>query len=186
VAAITATSLGLTARLLADQNRLNEREGDIILTAALFSTILGLVLLGVASGLAEGEDVTLAQVAFRSGLTNAFLLSLLLPGAYLIPWLFNQASKVKIPGLLPALAITMALGLAWVAVQAGSVSTTGALLAGILIGQSSHAGKVREDVGHVEGVSASVAFVFLGAEIDLRSFQLSETTTGKSYWPASW
>src|SRR5262245_24524510 len=173
-AAITATSLGLTARVLADLNRLTERESAIILAAALFSTILGLVLLGVVAGLAAGKEVTLAQVMFRSGVTYAFLLALLLPGGYLIPWLFTQASKVQIPGLLTALAAITALGLAWVAVQAGSVSTMGGLLAGILIGRSSHAGKVREDVGQLEGVSASVAFVFLGAEIDLHSFHLGD------------
>jgi Kef-type K+ transport system membrane component KefB len=172
-AAITATSLGLTARLLADLRRLNEPESDIILAAALLSTILGLVLLGIVANLTKGEDVTLTQVAFRSGLTYAFLLLLLFPGGYLVPWLFTRASKVKIPGLLTALATTTALGLGWVAVQAGSVSTMGALLAGALIGRSGHAGKIREDIGQLEGVSASVAFVFLGAEIDLRSLHLS-------------
>jgi Kef-type K+ transport system membrane component KefB len=173
-AAITATSLGLTARLLADLNRLDEPESPVILGAALLSTILGLVLLGGVAALAEGEHVTLAEVAWRSGLTYAFLLSLLLPGGYLIPWLVTRASKLEIPGLLTALAATTALGLAWVAVQVGSVSTMGALLAGLLIGRSAHARKIREDFGHLEGVPASVAFVFLGAEIDFRAFQLSD------------
>jgi Kef-type K+ transport system membrane component KefB len=173
-AVITATSLGLTARVLADLNRLEERESAIILAAALFSIILGLVLLGVVAGLAAGKDVTLGQVVFRSGVTYAFLLALLLPGAYVIPWLFTQASRLEIPGLLTALAAITALGLAWVAVQAGSVSTMGALLAGILIGRSAHAATVRENIGQLEGVSASVAFVFLGAEIDLHMFHLSD------------
>jgi Kef-type K+ transport system membrane component KefB len=173
-AAITATSLGLTARVLADLNRLTERESDIILAAALFSTILGLVLLDIVAGLSEGEHVTVAQVAFRSGLTYAFLLLLLLPGGYLIPWLFTQTGKVKIPGLLTALAAVTALGMGWVAVQAGSVSTMGALLAGIAIGRSSHAGTVRENIGQLEGVSSSVAFVFLGAGIDLHTFHLGD------------
>src|SRR5262249_15847531 len=74
---------------------------------------------------------------------------------------------------LTALATTTALGLGWVPVQAGSVSTMGALLAGALIGRSVHAEKIREDIGQLEGVSASVAFVFLGAAIDLRSFHFS-------------
>jgi Kef-type K+ transport system membrane component KefB len=51
----------------------------------------------------------------------------------------------------------------------------GALLAGILIGRSAQVGQIRDEVGHVEGVSASVAFVFLGAEIDLRMFQFSDS-----------
>jgi Kef-type K+ transport system membrane component KefB len=173
-AAITATSLGLTARVLTDLNRLEERESAIILAAALFSTILGLAVLGIVTGLAAGKDVSLAQVVFRTGVTYAILFSLLFPGAYLIPWLFTQASKVKIPGLLTALASITALGLGWVAVQAGSVSTMGGLLAGILIGRSSQAAKVRENIGQVEGVSASVAFVFLGAGIDLHMFHLTD------------
>lgn len=169
-AAITATSLGVTARVLSDLNRLNEPESDIILAAALFSTVLGLMLLGVVTALAKGDDVTLTQVVVKSGLTYGFLLVLLVPGGYLIPWLFTAASKIKIPGLLTALAVITALGLAWLAVKAGSVSSMGALLAGVLIGRSPQAATIRENVGHLEGVSASVAFVFLGAEIDLRSF----------------
>jgi Kef-type K+ transport system membrane component KefB len=173
-AALTATSLGLTARALADLNRLEERESAIILAAALFSIVLGLMLLSVVGSLATGKDVSLPQVMLRSAVTYAFLVALLLPGGYLIPWLFTQASKVKVPGLVTALAATTALGLGWVAVQAGSVSTMGGLLAGILIGRSIHAEKVRESIGQLEGVSASVAFVFLGAEIDLRIFQLGD------------
>src|SRR5262249_36130792 len=87
-AAITATSLGLTARVLADLNRLSERESAIILAAALFSTVMGLILLDVVTKLAAGKDVTLVQGVFRSGGTYAFLLSLLLPRGYPPPLLF--------------------------------------------------------------------------------------------------
>ena len=53
-AALTATSVGITARVLNDLGRLHEPESQIVLGAAVIDDILGLIILTVVSGLAEG------------------------------------------------------------------------------------------------------------------------------------
>ena len=54
-ATLTATSVGITARVLSDLGRLRDPEGQIILGAAVIDDILGLMILTVVAGLAEGQ-----------------------------------------------------------------------------------------------------------------------------------
>ena len=62
-AALTATSVGITARVLADLGRLRDVEGQIILGAAILDDVLGLVILTMVTGLSRGQEVTLAGVS---------------------------------------------------------------------------------------------------------------------------
>ena len=57
-ATLTATSVGITARVLSDLNRLQEPESQIVLGAAVIDDVVGLVILAVVQGLAEGQRVT--------------------------------------------------------------------------------------------------------------------------------
>ncbi len=57
-AALTATSVGITARVLSDLGRLQEPESQTILGAAVIDDIIGLIILTVVTGLTEGKEVT--------------------------------------------------------------------------------------------------------------------------------
>ncbi len=57
-AAMTATSVGITARVLSDLGQMQSEEGQIVLGAAIFDDVIGLVILAVVTGLAGGEPVT--------------------------------------------------------------------------------------------------------------------------------
>ena len=59
-ATLTATSVGITARVLSDLGRLHDPEGQIILGAAVIDDILGLLILRVVAELTEGKEVSLA------------------------------------------------------------------------------------------------------------------------------
>src|SRR5262245_34722867 len=72
-AALTATSIGLTARVLSELSALKSREGQIILGAAVADDVLGLVLLAVVSQIAETGRVSVGQAARSAGLSIGFL-----------------------------------------------------------------------------------------------------------------
>src|SRR5207248_1810059 len=57
-ATLTATSVGITARVLSDLNRLQEPESQIILGAAVLDDVIGLVILAVVARLTQGQEVT--------------------------------------------------------------------------------------------------------------------------------
>ena len=72
-ASLTATSVGITARVLSDLGRLQEPESQIILGAAVIDDIIGLVILTVVAGMTRGEEVTLLGVARITAVAFGFL-----------------------------------------------------------------------------------------------------------------
>ena len=72
-AALTATSIGITARVLSELKVLATREGQIILGAAVVDDVLGLVILAVVSKVAGGAQIDAATVAKSTGLAIGFL-----------------------------------------------------------------------------------------------------------------
>src|SRR5262245_38359171 len=77
-AALTATSVGITARVLSDLGRLQEPESQVVLGAAVLDDILGLVILTVVDGLTRGRPATAAGVAKVAGIALGVLAATLL------------------------------------------------------------------------------------------------------------
>ena len=84
-AALTATSVGITARVLNDLGRLHEPESRIVLGAAVIDDILGLIILTVVSGLAAGQEPTVGRIAGITALAFGFLIGALVVGSFLVP-----------------------------------------------------------------------------------------------------
>jgi Kef-type K+ transport system membrane component KefB len=179
-AAITATSLGVTARFLSDLNRLEESESQVILGAAILGNIFGLVMLGVVIDLVEAKDVTLRSVVWDSGLAYGFLLTAVALGLYAIPVLFRIASRFEVAGTATGLAVTVALTMAWLAALAGAAQSVGAFFAGLLVARTPQAERIVREVVPLEKVFVSLAFVFLGAQIDLRALNPAVADNGKT------
>ena len=112
-AALTATSVGITARVLNDLGRLHEPESRIVLGAAVIDDILGLIILAVVSGLAEGHEPTAGTVAGITAVAFGFLIGALVVGNWLVPPLARWLSRLAVPGMLTTFALVLAFGLAW-------------------------------------------------------------------------
>ena len=138
-ATLTATSVGITARVLSDLGRLRDVEGQIILGAAVIDDILGLVILTVVTGLARGENVTFLNIAATTGIAFGFLLVVMLAGTFLMPWFSRATSTIDVPGTSTIMGLILALGLAWLAEKAGSAMILGAFAAGLLLSSSPRA-----------------------------------------------
>lgn len=168
-AAITATSIGVTARLLADLGRLEEPESQVILGSAVLGNMFGLVILSILGAMAKGQNVTLLGVAAGSGLAYGFLLLTLMIGCYVVPWIFGLISPRELPGTAKMVALILALTMAWLADLAGASIVVGALFAGLLIAQVPQIKQIRSEIVHIDHFLVPLAFVFVGAQIDLRS-----------------
>ena len=124
-ATLTATSVGITARVLSDLGRLHEPEGQIILGAAVIDDILGLLILGVVAELTEGREVSGLSIVLTTASALGFLVAALLIGTHVVPVLFRWAAKIELPGTATALALITAFGLAWLADRCGSAMIIG-------------------------------------------------------------
>jgi len=169
-ASLTATSVGITARVLSDLGRLQDREGQVILGAAVIDDVVGLVILTVVSGMIGGDSITPLGVARIAGVAVGFVLITLILGSYLVPRALTLVNKVDLPGTLTILAVILAFGLAWLADRSGSAVIIGAFAAGLLVGKTPQAREMEHGVTELGNFFVPIFFVSVGASVDVRTF----------------
>jgi len=180
-ATLCATSVGITARVLRDMNRLKTRESRIILGAAVIDDVLGLVILAVVAGAiraaATGAALSLLDVGVIAGKAVAFLFGAILVGRYLTPHLFWRAGRLEVGGVLLALSIAFCFLLAWAAALVGLAPIIGAFAAGLVLDEVhfetfEERGKhdLQQLVAPVGAVLVPIFFVLMGMRVDLRAF----------------
>jgi len=167
-ASLTATSVGITARVLSDLGRLQDPESQIILGAAVIDDVVGLVILAVVAGLAEGRDVTYLGVAQETGLAFGFLAGTILIGRLIVPPVAALISRLKLGGSPTIPAIMLAFGLAWLAAVSGSAMIIGAFAAGLLLRETPNVHDIERGVGHLSHFFVPLFFVAVGAAVDVR------------------
>jgi Kef-type K+ transport system membrane component KefB len=169
-ATLTATSVGITARVLSDLGRLQEPESQIILGAAVLDDIVGLIILAVVAGLTTGQAITLGGVATITALAFGFLVATLLLGSLVVPILARLSHRVDLPGMPTILAVLLAFGLAWLAAKAGSAMIIGAFAAGLLLRATPQRRDIEDGVAQLGHFFVPLFFVMVGAAVDLRVF----------------
>jgi Kef-type K+ transport system membrane component KefB len=136
-AAITATSVGITARVLRDLGASRRSEANIILGAAVVDDILGLVVLGTVTVWANaGQTEAGVQGATVVALlmkTAGFLTLALLLGAKLTPAWFRQVANLRIKGALLAAGLGFCFFVSWAATLIGMSALVGAFAAGLVL-----------------------------------------------------
>ena len=135
-AAMVATSVGITARVLASRGLLDTLAAKIILAAAVVDDVLGLIVLALVTGLARGP-VKYLDVLLTAGLAIAF--------TGLMATFGRQTVKIVMPRVQArvrqaegefALAMTLLFALSLLAVYAGVAAIVGAFLAGMALGET--------------------------------------------------
>jgi Kef-type K+ transport system membrane component KefB len=168
-ASLTATSVGITARVFSDLGRLHSPESQIVLGAAVIDDVLGLVIMSMVAGLTRGEPVTLRRMAVTTATAFGFLLATVVVGRFAIPTLFRQVARVPIRGMLGTAAVVLAFGLAWLADRAGSAMILGAFAAGLLLAGTPEAHEVERDATALGHFFVPLFFLSVGATVDLRT-----------------
>lgn len=180
-AALTATSVGITARVLTDLNRSRSRESRIILGAAVIDDVLGLVILAIVSGAIvaadRGETLAYGSVALILGKALLFLGGALALGVALSPRLFKLASRLRVGGLLLTTALVICFGLSALAAVIGLAPIVGAYAAGLIL-EEVHYREFRERGEHqleelihpIAAVLVPVFFVLMGMRVELAAF----------------
>ncbi len=177
-ASLTATSVGITARVLSDLGRLQDPEGQIIVGAAVIDDIIGLVILTVVAETAVGNGVSLVSVSSIAGVAFGFLLVTLVVGSFVLPPLLRMTRHVDLPGTATIAAMIGALGLAWAAEAAGSAMIVGAFAAGVLLARTEQAKEIEHGVASIGHFFVPLFFVVVGASVDLRGLDPNTLAIG--------
>ncbi len=155
-AAMVATSVGITAQVLASRKLMHARASKIILAAAVIDDVLGLIVLALVSSLARGK-VELLHLLLTAGLAIGFTV-------LVATWGRHAGRRVVAAGEFmlvgePQFALSMILlfGLSLLAVYAGVAAIIGAFLAGMALSES--VGQRVSDLAH--GVTELLVPFFL-------------------------
>lgn len=169
-ATLTATSVGVTARVLSELQRLQDAEGQIILGAAIIDDVIGLVILAVVAGLTAGQAVTAIVILKTTAIAFGFLAGTLLIGRYVVPGLARLLARADLPGTPVTFALVLAFGIAWLASAAGSAMIIGAFAAGLLLRDTPQVREIERGVTSLGYFFVPLFFVAVGAAVDVRLF----------------
>lgn len=175
-ATLTATSVGITARVLSDMNRLQSGEAKIILGAAVIDDILGLIILGVVSGLIEssesgiGVSVSAASVGIIFLKAFGFLFAAIIIGNLISKRLFNLVEKMRVRGVLLLSALSFAFIFAYLASLVGLAPIVGAFAAGLVLSNTNQFKSIEERLKPVSDFFTPIFFIMVGAAVDVSVF----------------
>lgn len=178
-ATLSATSVGITARVLKEMKKLHTREARTILGAAMIDDILGLIILAIVSSVVIGGVVNVGMVSKIIMLAFVFFAGVLLVG----PWILRQAERF-FSFLAPweaklSISFLFVMFLSWVATLAQLATIIGAFAAGIIIhdnyfdskvGSAKKTLSIRELVAPLEAILAPLFFMLIGIQVKLESF----------------
>lgn len=168
-AALTATSIGISARTLSDLGRLNTAEGQIVLGAAVIDDIIGLVILSVVGGLVGGAALSIAGVATTTAVAIGFVIAALVLGRLLVPPLFRAIGRIEASGTLGVAGLAFAFLLAWLADMAGSATIIGAFSAGLVLHNTPQRGAIEKATTQLGHFFVPIFFATVGAAVDLQT-----------------
>ncbi len=166
-ATLTATSVGITARVLGDLGKMDTPEARIILGAAVIDDVIGLVILSVVSGIAGGASVTVIGIGRTFVVAAGFLVLAVALGNSIVPRVTDRFQRMRARGVVVVFAIAFALALAALAGAVGSAMIIGAFAAGLILRSTRQANTVEQQVQPVAAVLAPIFFVNVGAAADL-------------------
>jgi len=164
-ATLTATSVGITARVLADLGRLQEAAAKVVLGAAVVDDILGLIILAVVTGIAQTGSVSVVSVGLLSGKAVVFLVVAIVLGVRLAPTLLRWIGRLRARGTLIVYAVVFAVALAVVADLIGLATIIGAFAAGLVLATTERRAHIEERIKPVADLLVPVFFVTVGMKV---------------------
>ena len=177
-ATLTATSVGITARVLADLGRLEDVSARIILGAAVIDDILGLIILALVSGLAQTGQFSVPVLLWTLLTSVVFLALALVLGVRLAPWLFRWIIRMRVRGVLIVYAVAFCLMLATISERLGLATIIGAFAAGLVLAKTDERAHIQELLHPTADLFVPVFFVTIGLKVQLGVFNPAQAGAG--------
>ena len=183
---LTATSIGITVRVLSDLKRQQAPEGQIVLGAAVLDDVMGVVLLALLYEFSIGGGVSLINAGKVLLFVGAFFV--LAPvAAKLISLIIKHFDEVsEIPGLLPTTIVSLVLFFAWLANALGAPELLGGFAAGLALSRrfflplgvalrtdEHFAHRIENQMKPIIQLFTPIFFVFVGLSLNLREIDWS-------------
>ncbi len=180
-AILTATSVGITARVLRDLELTRTTEARIILGAAVLDDVMGLVILAALTGIIgtadRGGGRSLGDILLVASKALGFLVAAILVGRWLTPRLLRLAARVRVTGILLTTSLVFCFALAYLGTLAGLSPIVGAFAAGLILDtrqfrdfEESRDRSIESLLNPLSTFLVPIFFVLTGFRVELHSF----------------
>ena len=164
-ATLTATSVGVTARVFSDLGRLQDAAAKVVLGAAVVDDILGLIILAVVTGVAQTGEVSFAGVVWLSSKAVVFLAAAIALGIRFAPVFIRYMGRMKARGTLIVYSVLFAVVLAAIADLIGLAAIIGSFAAGLILAKTAQREHVEERIKPVADLFVPIFFVTIGMKV---------------------
>jgi Kef-type K+ transport system membrane component KefB len=179
-AAMVATSVGITARVIKDMKLIDTKEARIIIGAAVIDDILGMIVLAVVIGMSSGTGggIDIGNVILVSAMAVAFVLLTIAAAKFVVPKIYDyfkarSENRLKKTGEAHStvnkliLALVTCLFFAWIADSIGLAAIIGAFLGGMLLADHAWEWELESKVESIMTLFLSFFFLNVGMQINL-------------------
>jgi Kef-type K+ transport system membrane component KefB len=165
-ATLTATSVGITARVLSDLGQLADPSARVVLGAAIVDDVLGLVILATVTGVATTGEASFTSAALILLEAAAFLALAIVVGGRFAPFLLALVDRMRARGALIVAAVAFCVLLAGTSERVGLATIIGAFAAGLVLARTEPRARIEASLKPVAALLVPVFFVTVGLKVD--------------------
>jgi Kef-type K+ transport system membrane component KefB len=169
-AAMVATSVAITARVLGDLRVLATRTAQIILGAAVFDDILGLLLLAVVAGVAAGGGIQWWHLGILAAEAVAFTLFMVFIAPRIVRRGEPLVAQLSTQNASLVVALAICLFLSWLSAKIGMAAIVGAFFAGLVFADYAPQWNLLPRVEGITEFLAPFFFFTIGSRLDVKMF----------------
>jgi Kef-type K+ transport system membrane component KefB len=166
-AAMTATSIGITASVFGELKWLKRKEGQIVIGAAVLDDILGIVILAVVVSLAGGGNLEIGPILKLVAAAVVFVVAAIGLSRTAAPGFDWLIDRLKAPGDVAVASFVVLTLCCFAATAIGLEAALGAFAAGLILSKSNHSHAIEAAVKPVVALFATIFFVLIGTGMDL-------------------
>ena len=169
-AAMAATSVGITARVLGDMQLLQTFAARIVLGAAVFDDVLGMILLSVVVGVVSPAGLAWVQLLLTAIEAVGFALVMMFYAPRVVRRMEPGLERMSTQDAPLIIALAICLGLSYAAVKIGMAAIIGAFFAGLAFAEYSPRWNLRARVFSINEFLAPFFFFSMGARLNMAVF----------------
>jgi Kef-type K+ transport system membrane component KefB len=170
-AILTASSLGITARVLGEMRRLDSPEGVTVIAACVLDDVLGILILTIVVSMAGSGMISLMDVGLIGAKAVGFWIALMGIGIMLSKHISRFFNSFRVPGSAIALTLALAFLAAGLAESFGLAMIIGAYTIGLALSDTKLAKRLEESIAAVYDALVPVFFVVMGMLVDLSAME---------------
>ena len=166
-AALSATSIGITAKVLAELGQLSSKEGQIIIGAAVLDDVLGIIVLAVVASLAKTGEIRVDNIISLSVSATVFLIGAILLGRLLSPVFIRLVDRMQTRGPLLIASLIFAFLLSYIGAAIQLEAILGAFAAGLILAETEKREELANQIVPIADMFVPIFFVVVGAKTDI-------------------